>query len=71
MALLRQRDSYSPPTDVRLLRALQQQLDFLGLPGPQVVAGQEVVLVPSYRLESLLDGASWGEEAVLLRESLK
>uniref|UniRef100_A0A383VPT2 BACK domain-containing protein n=1 Tax=Tetradesmus obliquus TaxID=3088 RepID=A0A383VPT2_TETOB len=69
VALLRQRDSYSPPTDARLLRALQQQLDFLGLPGPQVVSGQEVVLVPSYRLESMLDGASWGRHGMYIYSS--
>jgi hypothetical protein len=51
VALLRQRGSYSPPSDGRLLRALQHQLDFLGLPGPQAVGGQEMLLVPSYILE--------------------
>jgi hypothetical protein len=54
VALLRQRGSYSPPSDARLLRAVQQQLDFLGLPVPQVVQGQEVVLVPSYTLDELM-----------------
>jgi hypothetical protein len=56
VALLRQRGSYSPPSDGRLLRALQHQLDSLGLPGPQAVAGQEVLLVPSYLLDDVMLG---------------
>jgi hypothetical protein len=48
VALLRQRGSYNPPSDGRRLRALQHQLDFLGLPGPAAVNGQEVLLVPGY-----------------------
>lgn len=53
VACLRQTSSYIPPTDVRLLRALQQQLDYIGIWVPAVPAAsvwedQEVILVPSY-----------------------
>lgn len=54
VAVLRQGRQYEPPTDQpRLLKALQVQLDYLGVPAPSVpltgpLHRQEVVVVPSY-----------------------
>lgn len=53
VACLRQGGSYSPPADPRLLRAVQQQVDYLGISAPTMpnsaaLQGREVVLVPSY-----------------------
>jgi hypothetical protein len=52
VAVLRQGSSYDAPTDnPRLLKALQHQLDFLGISAPSIPNSndrQEVVLVPSY-----------------------
>lgn len=61
VSLLRQRGSYTPPSDQRLLRALQHQLDFLGIPMTPEARGQEVVLVPSYALNNYYDEEPAGE----------
>lgn len=38
VAVLRQGSRYEPPSEPRLLRALQQQVDYLGLAAPTVSA---------------------------------
>lgn len=39
VSVLRQGSRYEPPSDQRLLRALQQQVDYLGLAAPTVSHG--------------------------------
>lgn len=53
VAVLRQGSRYVPPAEPRLLRALQQQVDYLGISAPSIptassLDSREVLLIPSY-----------------------